>query len=119
MRCGPPIGTLPTSPASPTLADLRGLIQPTPSNAASGLRGKDFRINSLTSMTPETELCPVREWLRICELHGGRFIDPCGLGTLMPEEEPESPEEVRSQCTRFLECVDEGTQDAPRGERRE
>src|SRR5580693_4024395 len=23
------------------------------------------------------------------ELRGGSFIDPCGLGTLMPEEEPE------------------------------
>lgn len=38
---------------------------------------------------------------------GGSFIDPCGLGALMPEEEPESPEEVRSQCKRCLQSVDE------------
>jgi hypothetical protein len=42
-----------------------------------------------------------------CELHGGSFIDLCGLGTLMPEEETESPEEVRSQCRRSLPNVDE------------
>ena len=35
------------------------------------------------------------------------FIDPCGLGTLMPEEETESPEEVRSQRRRSLPNVDE------------
>ena len=35
------------------------------------------------------------------------FIDPCGLGTLMPEEEPESPEEVRSQRRCSLPNVDE------------
>ena len=52
------------------------------------------------------EVVPVREWLR-CELHGGSFIDPCGLGTLMPEEETESPEEVRSQRRRSLPNVDE------------
>ena len=51
--------------------------------------------------------CPVREWLRSCELHRGSFIDPCGLGTLMPEEETESPEEVRSQRRRSLPNVDE------------
>ena len=55
----------------------------------------------------ESESCPVREWLRSCELHGGSFIDPCGLGTLMPEEETESPEEVRSQRRRYLPNVDE------------
>ena len=38
---------------------------------------------------------------------------------LMPEEEPESPEGVRSQRKRCLPSVDEGTQDAPRGERPE
>ena len=43
---------------------------------------------------------------RSCE-HGGSFIDPCGLGTLMPEEETESPEEVRSQRRRSLPNVDE------------
>ena len=37
----------------------------------------------------------------------GSFIDPCGLGTLMPEEETESPEEVRSQRRRSLPNVDE------------
>ena len=56
---------------------------------------------------PEAESRSVREWLRSCELHGGSFIDPCGLGTLMPEEEPESPEEVRSQRRRSLPNVDE------------
>jgi len=78
-------------------------------NAVSGHQGKEFRINSLTPMTPEREAesCPVREWLRRCELHGGSFIDPCGLGTLMPEEETESPEEVRSQRRRSLPNVDE------------
>jgi hypothetical protein len=45
--------------------------------------------------------------LRSCELHGGSFIDPCGLGTLIPEEETESPEEVRSQRRRSLPNVDE------------
>ena len=35
------------------------------------------------------------------------FIDPCGLGTLMPEEETESQEEVRSQRRRSLPNVDE------------
>jgi hypothetical protein len=73
----------------------------------SGPRVKEFRINSLTPMTPEAESSPVREWLRSCELHGGSFIDPCGLGTLMPEEETESPEEVRSQRRRSLPNVDE------------
>jgi len=75
----------------------------------SGPRVKEFRINSLTPMTPEPEAesCPVREWLRSCELHGGSFIDPCGLGALMPEEETESPEEVRSQRRRSLPNVDE------------
>jgi hypothetical protein len=63
--------------------------------------------SNLTPMTPEAESCPVREWLRSCELHGGSFIDPCGLGTLMPEEETESPEEVRSQRRRSLPNVDE------------
>jgi hypothetical protein len=78
-------------------------------NAVSGPRVKEFQINSLTPMTPEPEAesCPVREWLRSCELHGGSFIDPCGLGTLMPEEEPESPGEVRSQRKRCLQSVDE------------
>ena len=78
-------------------------------NAVYGARVKEFRINSLTPMTPEPEAesCPVREWLRRCELHGGSFIDPCGLGTLMPEEETESPEEVRSQRRRSLPNVDE------------
>jgi len=70
---------------------------------------KEFRINSLTPMTPEPEAesCPVREWLRSCELHGGSFIDLRGLGALMPEEEPESPEEVRSQRRRSLPNADE------------
>ena len=68
---------------------------------------EEFRINSLTPMTPEAESRPLREWLRSCELHGGSFIDPCGLGTLMPEEETESPEEVRSQRRRPLPNVDE------------
>jgi hypothetical protein len=77
------------------------------SNAVSGPRVEEFRINSLTPMTPEAESCPLREWLRSCELHGGSFIDPCGLGTLMPEEETESPEEVRSQRRRSLPNVDE------------
>ena len=65
--------------------------------------------SNLTPMTPEPEAesCPVREWLRSCELHGGSFIYPCGLGTLMPEEETESPEEVRSQRRRPLPNVDE------------
>jgi hypothetical protein len=58
-------------------------------------------------MTPEPESWPVQEWLRSCELHGGSFIDPCGLGTLVPEEETESPEEVRSQRRRSLPNVDE------------
>jgi len=58
-------------------------------------------------MTPEPESWPVQESLRSCELHGGSFIDPCGLGTLMPEEETESPEEVRSQRRRSLPNVDE------------
>ena len=86
--------------------DFTGLIF---QNAVSGPRVKEFRINSLTPMTPEPEAesCPVREWLRSCELHGGSFIDPCGLGTLMPEEETESPEEVRSQRRRSLPNVDE------------
>src|SRR5580700_3764583 len=75
--------------------------------AVSGPPVKEFRINFLTPMTPEAESCPVREWLRRCELHGGSFIDRCGLGTLMPEEEPESPEEVRSQCRRSLPNADE------------
>ena len=77
--------------------------------AVSGPRVKEFQINSLTPMTPEPEAesCPVREWLRSCELHGGSFIDPCGLGALMPEEETESPEEVRSQRRRSLPNVDE------------
>jgi hypothetical protein len=79
------------------------------SNAVSGPRVKEFRINSLTPMTPEPEAesCPLREWLRSCELHGGSFIDPCGLGALMPGEETESPEEVRSQRRRSLPNVDE------------
>ena len=86
--------------------DFTGLIF---QNAVSGPRVKEFRINSLTPMTPEPEAesCPVREWLRSCELHGGSFIDPCGLGTLMPEEETESPEEVRSQRRRSLPNADE------------
>ena len=62
---------------------------------------------ALAESEPEAESCPVREWLRSCELHGGSFIDPCGLGTLMPEEETESPEEVRSQRRRYLPNVDE------------
>ena len=35
------------------------------------------------------------------------FINLCGLGTLMPAEEPESPEEVHSQRRRSLPNVDE------------
>ncbi len=35
------------------------------------------------------------------------FIDPCGLGALMPEEETESQEEVRSQRRRSLPNGDE------------
>jgi hypothetical protein len=86
-------------------ADISGVIS---QDAVSGPRVKEFRINSLTPMTPEPEAesRPVREWLRSCE-HGGSFIDPCGLGTLMPEEETESPEEVRSQRRRSLPNVDE------------
>ena len=38
------------------------------------------------TLEPEAESCPVREWLRSCELHGGSFTDPCGLGTLMPKK---------------------------------
>jgi hypothetical protein len=41
------------------------------------------------------------------ELHGGSFIAPCRLETLMPEEETESPEEVRSQRRRSPPTVDE------------
>ena len=37
----------------------------------------------------------------------GAFIDACGFATLMPEEEPESPGEVRSQSKRCLPSVDE------------
>ena len=78
-------------------------------NAVSLPRFKEFRMNSLTPMTPELEAesGPVRESLRRCQLHGGSFIDPCGLATLMPEEETESPEEVRSQRRRSLPNVDE------------
>jgi hypothetical protein len=65
-------------------------------DAVSGPRVKSFRINSLSPMTPEPDSCLVREWPPSRELHGGSFIDPCGLATLMPEEETESPEEVRS-----------------------
>jgi hypothetical protein len=88
---------------------LGGSVGMISANAVSGPRVKEFRINSLTPMTPEPEAesCPVREWLRSCELHGESFIDPCGLGTLMPEEETESPEEVRSQRRRSLPNVDE------------
>ena len=65
--------------------------------------------SNLTPMTPEPEAesCPVRGWLRSCELHGRSFIDHCGLGHLMREEETESPEEVRSQRRRSLPNVDE------------
>ena len=69
----------------------------------SGPRVKEFRINSLTPMTPELEAA----CSGMCEFHGGSFIDPCGLGALMPEEETESPEEVRSQRRRSLPNVDE------------
>ena len=37
----------------------------------------------------------------------GALIDACGLATLMPEEETESPGEVRSQRRRCLSSVDE------------
>jgi hypothetical protein len=79
------------------------------SKAISGPRLKEFRISSLMPMTPEPEAesCPVREWLRSCELRGGSVIDPCGLGALMPEEETESPEEARSQRRCSLPNVDE------------
>jgi hypothetical protein len=49
----------------------------------------------------------------------GAFTDACGLANLTPEEEPESPAEVRSQRKRCLPSVDERTEDAPRGEQRE
>jgi hypothetical protein len=39
--------------------------------------------------------------------HAGAFIDAFGFATLMPEEEPESPGEVRSQSKRCLPSVDE------------
>ena len=37
----------------------------------------------------------------------GAFTDACGLANLTPEEEPESPAEVRSQRKRCLPSVDE------------
>lgn len=51
--------------------------------------------------------------------HDLGVIDVCELTTLMPEEEPESPAEGRSQWKRSFPNVDERTEDAPRGERRE
>ena len=47
-----------------------------------------------------------REWLSANCL-AGAFIDACGFATLMPEEEPESPGEVRSQSQRCLPNGDE------------
>jgi len=43
--------------------------------------------------------------LRSCV--AGAFTDACGLANLTPEEEPESPAEVRSQRKRCLPSVDE------------
>ena len=47
-----------------------------------------------------------REWLSANCL-AGAFIDAGGFATPMPEEEPESPGEVRSQSKRCLPSVDE------------
>jgi hypothetical protein len=47
------------------------------------------------------------------------FIGACCWATLMPQEEPESPGEVRSLRKSSPPSVDERTRDALRGERRE
>ena len=75
----------------------------------SGPRVKEVGVTSSMPPAPAplAESRSVQEWLRSCELHGGSFIDPCGLGALMPEEETGSPEEVRSQSKRCLPSVDE------------
>ena len=72
--------------------------------AVSGPRVKEFRVNSYDA---GGGVVSCSGWLRNCKLHGVGFIVPSGLGALMPEEETESPEEVRSQRRRSLPNVDE------------
>ena len=76
----------------------------------SGPRVKEVGGSSSMPPTPAplAESRSVQEWLsRGCDCLAGAFIDARGFATLMPEQEPESPGEVRSQSKRCLPSVDE------------
>jgi hypothetical protein len=54
----------------------------------------------------EAESRGVQEWLPAENCITGALIDACGLAAIMPEEDPESLEGVRSQRRRYLPSVD-------------
>ena len=76
-------------------------------NAVSGQPAREVRIQFLEAYDAGTGVAACSGMVPQLRMHGGNFIDPRGLGTLMPEEETESPEEVRSQRRRPLPNVDE------------